>query len=504
MLTITNKFEEKIMKIVFLEPTAGAFGAKAYGSCNRLEPLGLEYLAAYLERQGHDCTVIQQQCRSKEEILIEILDLSPKMLGISVQTYNLYESLWFARKTKALNSNIVTVFGGYHVSAPSEFNILQKHKEVDFIVAGEGEETLGELVSCLEDGDDNLQIPGLAYFDDKVRYKEKRNRITNLDNLPFPKRVSNSLPVYKMSGLMYPPPSRQTGVGAISATRGCLYNCMFCCSHTIWGNGIQRRSPVNVADEIAFLIEEHNVNGYFLCDLTFNANKKYAINLCREIERRDFPAYFYAMCNLRSMDRELAEAMAAAKCSKIGFGVESFINEVRINVKDRGGLDCLRTNQVFDDVTSAGILIKAYFIIGFPGETKESLELLKCDIAQLRADDIRVTFYVPFPGTKGYELHRDRLLTSDLTKFTTLDQPVVRLETLKSQELIKIRKDIFREFFNGEVWRERIKQRRKDFPQLAESFDEFIAYLNERQILKELASSSEFPQIPRIHTHCCG
>jgi radical SAM superfamily enzyme YgiQ (UPF0313 family) len=135
------------------------------------------------------------------------------------------------------------------------------------------------------------------------------------------------------------------------------------------------------------------------------------------------------------------------------------------------------------------VLTKAYFIIGFPWETLDSLSQLKNDIAQIHADEIKVTFYAPFPGTPGYDQHRSLLTTTDWSEFTTLTKPIVRNEDVTVEQYQQIRVDIFNSFYNGKFWQERSSRRVKDFPQYADSFVDFREYLREKNILRTPVAS---------------
>lgn len=485
--------KQKMADLVLLEPTASVLGLSTYAAHNILEPIGLEYLASYLEERGYQCNVLQQRCEPRAKILAEIVESKPDVLGISTQAYNVDDALWFAKEAKNALSGLITVFGGYHASACTE---LVEKPEVDYVIVGEGETAFSELLAVLSQGRPLTDVPGLAYFDGAVRVTTRPGRIDNLDALPFPKRDRSILTQCRMHGLMYPPPSRQTYVGMVTATRGCPYSCAFCCSQLIWDHKVRRRSPKNVADEMELLVHDFGVNAVFFCDLTFNASKPYVLELCSEIARRDIPMHFYAMCHLRGMDREIADAMVAAKCAKIGFGVESFTDAVRENMKDQGGMDIGETNRILDEVSAAGVLTKTYFIIGFPWETRDTLVQMQADISELHADEIKATFYVPFPGTEGYEMHKSLLTTHDWSDFTTLSKPIVRNDALSAEELQQIRKDIFSGFYNGQYWRDRVAARIREFPKYRDSFGEFVAFLREQGVLQLPVS---IPEVGEVH-----
>jgi anaerobic magnesium-protoporphyrin IX monomethyl ester cyclase len=471
------------MRVCLLEPTASVLGLSTYAAHNILEPLGLEYLASHLEQAGHTCEVLQQRCDPREKVLAAILDQRPQVLGIGTQAYNIDDALWFAAEVKRRKPDTVVVLGGYHASAMPN---LATRQEVDFVIIGEGETALADLLRALENKEPMSNVLGLAYkTDGKLHTNPRPQRIGHLDALPFPKRKIEILRQCRMHGLMLPSPSQQSNVATVTATRGCPYSCAFCCSQLIWNHEIRQRSPANVADELELLATDFAVNGVFFCDLTFNANKKYAIALCTEIARRNIPIHFYAMCHLRGMDSEIAGAMAAAKCSKVGFGVESFIEPTRLHMKDQGGMDLASANSVLDQVSAAGILTKCYFIVGFPWETRDSVLQLQQDVCHLRADEIKATFYVPFPGTRGYEEHSNLLTTRDWSKFTTLSEPVVHNASITAEELKILRKELFAAFYNGANWQNRVRDRVLDCPKYSDSFKEFAQFLRSQGVLRQ-------------------
>jgi anaerobic magnesium-protoporphyrin IX monomethyl ester cyclase len=150
-------------KVFLLDPTRNRWKTSFFYSGNCFDPIYLGYLGAYLKSCGHDVKIFQQREETEDEIESIIEGFSPDVLGISAMTYNVNAGRMFARKLKQKNPKIRTVFGGYHATAlPSD---LISNPEVDYIVVGEGEESLGELVSSLESGQESdiEQVKGLVH-----------------------------------------------------------------------------------------------------------------------------------------------------------------------------------------------------------------------------------------------------------------------------------------------------------------------------------------------------
>jgi radical SAM superfamily enzyme YgiQ (UPF0313 family) len=472
---------EQDVNVCFLEPTAGVLGLSTYAAHNILEPLGIEMLAAYVEEHGFPSTVVQQRCLSREDTIKKLVDACPQVLAITTLTYNIDDALWFAGAMKERVPGVTIILGGYHATAVPDV-VLKP--EIDYVVVGEGELPLIGLLTALQSGEDTSCIPGVGMDRDGALHLPKGSpTIHALADLPPAKRSPEILRQCKMHGLMYPPPSHQRGVATVLASRGCSHSCAFCSSTLIWKGQVRMRPPRAVADELASLHEQYDVNAVFFCDLTFNASKRYTIELCEEIGTRDLPVHFYAMCTLAGMDDEVAQAMKNAKCEKIGFGVESFNPETRQGMKDGGGMGLEETNAVMDVVTNAGILSKAYFIIGFPWETRDSLSRLSQQLRALRADEIKVTFYVPFPGTRGFAQHHSLLVTHDWRRFTTLTEPIVRNDHLSAEEIKDFRLLMFKSFYAGPIWSRRRESRAASSPEHRQAFDEFTQFLTERRIL---------------------
>lgn len=301
------------MRIVLLNPPSKLL--------QRGEHLGLGYLAAVLRHAGHQVEILDAfLC---EQNLCEALSLLNErafdLLGVTVNAANLSEALTISRIVALGNENCHVVFGGVHASLCYE-TLLQKVPWLNWVVLGEGERTVVELVNCLEAGRDWRQVPGLAYRQgNHVSMTAPRELIANLDQLPFPAR--DLLETVKKRGASC----------YISASRGCPWNCSFCAIQTAYrftrGARWRARSVQNTIDEIETLHRNSGVADFYFVDDNFlghgERGRARARELAREILQRRLDCKLRFSCRAKDVDRELFGLLKKAGLVEVFIGVES-------------------------------------------------------------------------------------------------------------------------------------------------------------------------------------
>ncbi|MGB3478664.1 MAG: radical SAM protein [bacterium] len=447
-----------------------------------IEPLAIEYIGAIAEAEGYEVNIIQQQQRSEQEALQEILAFDPELAAFSVMTYNYPASLSLVRKIKQNNPEILTVFGGYH---PSYCPEIVKEDAIDFVIIGEGEETSRELLQALNDEKPDFhRIKGLAYYDVKIHINKPRDRIKDLDSLPKPIRDINILKECKISGCNYPPLSKQKCVAQVLYSRGCPHTCTFCCSPFLYGSKVYFRSPQKVVDEMQEIKNKYGTNYFYFADLSFNLNKKKVIELCEEIKKRHLDTNWFCMCRLDNIDAELLQHMKETGCSRIGFGLDALSETTLNRVKPGQRLTFEQIYEALELTNSVGIIVRTFIIIGYPWETQEDLQKTKEILKTMPIDEIRIGLLTPLPGSGIYEEFKkqDLILTDDLSKYTT-DEYIIKHPEINPEEMVKIRDRIFREFYQSKEYEKRKQEKLKTFPHLKQSYDEFYGFLKEKCIL---------------------
>lgn len=477
----------EIKSIVLIEPTYGYDKKHTFGGHNEFEPLGLEYIMAVLQRKGYQVILLRQMSLTTEEITQRILYYNPDIVCLTVLTYNFQEALLIVKIIKAFDKKIITIFGGYHPSTDSE-NVL-KEDSVDFVILGEGEITIGELLDALENNCDYTSIQGIAFKKNGNIFKTNvRPRLKNLDEIPFPYREEYLLRDCKIYGLMFPPSSKQINTATIACSRGCPFNCEFCCSNTVWGKGVTYRSSNDIVQEILEVQNRFKSNAIFFSDLTFNSNKKWVKEVCLNIIDSGLKFNWYCMCTILGMDEELVRLMSKAGCRKIGFGIETLDDEVSNTIKSFRRPSLEEMNEIFDICVNNGIFTKAYLIIGLPNESYDTLIGYKEKVNTLRADEIKISFYTPFPGTKAFDKYKNKLAYTDYSYFDTLNHVVIKNDYLTENEYKTIRKDIIQYFYLREEYLLRMQKNITKNPLLAESYSEFFDFLSLKDKLKNFTA----------------
>jgi len=446
-----------------------------------VEPLGIEYIGAIAREEGWEVKIIQQRDKSDEEILRMIIDFSPEIVGFSVLTYNYPASVSLAKKIKKQISKTLIVFGGYHPSACPE---IVKEDAIDFVIIGEGEESFREFINNFDSLSSNLNnIEGLAYYDGSLYINKPRQRIENLDSLPLPLREFNILKDCKIQGLNFPPPSKQKFVAQILYSRGCPYNCTFCCSPFLFGRKVYFRHPENVVNEMQELIENFGTNYFYFADLTFNVNKQKVITLCREIKKRKLDINWFCMCRVDNIDEELLKNMKEAGCSRIGFGIDSLLEKTLRKIKPLQNISLDLIRNTLEICDSIGIITRAFIIIGYPWENREDISEAEEILRRLPIDELRIGLLTPLPGSIIYNEFKKKglIITNDLFRYTT-DEYIIKNTYLSSKEILEIRQNIFRRFYSSENYHRRIAQKIKKFSYFIDSYQEFFDFLSSQDI----------------------
>jgi len=290
-------------------------------------PLGISYLASYIAAFDSELQIklidYDIEKFSAEIWQHELSAYKPDIVGISILMLNAANGMQLARMAKQENPDIITVLGGGHASIfPHE--CLQYS---DIAVNGEGEKTFLEIIQ----GMDLAAIKGISYLrDGEFVDNPPRERISNLDELPFPSLGSFDMERYFGGGL-----SRGTNLssesvlraGTVLGSRGCPYSCTFCASQQFWGRTIKFRSVKNIVDEIEFLLAKYQLNRINFQDDTINIPQSRAVEICDEIIKRGLNTklQFYSLirANKNFVSPELFQKMKAANFVQVSLGIES-------------------------------------------------------------------------------------------------------------------------------------------------------------------------------------
>jgi len=387
-------------------------------------PLGLAYIAAVIEKLTKNIQVIDasacpvDKCEkfykdiylfglNSHEIIHQIQG-KPDVICIALMfTNNWLHDRKLIHTLKENFPKAILIAGGEHATAAPE--LCLKQSPLDYVVFGEGEEVIYDLISALIQKKSTKEIAGLAYsINDNVLITNKRKRTKNIEDLPWPAWNLFPLESYfnnKMSHGIY-----RGRTLPVMATRGCPYDCTFCSSPQMWGRNYYMRSPKDFVDELEFLNQKYKVINFDLFDLTAIIVKKWILETCEEINNRKLQITFQLPSGTRAeaIDFEVATALKKAGCSNITYAPESGSKKVLKKIKKK-----VELNKMLDSIkqsNQAGINVHLNMIIGFPEDThKDILQtlwfLVKC--SWKGANDMAMAVFTPYPGSEMFiELNR--------------------------------------------------------------------------------------------------
>ena len=397
--------------------------------------VGIASLIAYLRQSGHECRFFHLMGDVAEEEYVNFLEKGrPDVVAFSVMT-NIFPRVAPLSALTKRHSQALTICGGVHATLSPEEVITVK--DIDALCIGEGEDALLELCHGLEEGRDISNIPNLWVKNDgQVHRNQVRPLIADLDSLPF---LDREVFPYEESfdlGFMKR--------GAFMASRGCPYNCNYCCSPAmkqLYGGNkyIRFRSVENLLEEVETVVRnfpqvEYNV---FHDDL-LPMKKEWFADFATEYRRR-IKLPFEMNCHPNLMDREIAQMAKSAGCSLIRFGLESGNDYIRRNVLDRR-VSNQRMIDAFACCAEAGIQTLSYNMIGLPFETRpQILDTIKLN-ARVKPKVVHVSIFYPYAGTKSYELCKKEGFLTDKHIDTYYEDSVLHQKSVSAAQLRALRR----------------------------------------------------------------
>lgn len=341
-----------------------------------LPPLSLGYIAAVLEKVGHEVTIVDSPAYSYsvEEAVKRIVGERPDAIGITATTHNRLSTIKLCQQVK--NETKALIFtGGPHFALTAK-DALQNVSSIDIVVRGEGEFATKEILDAYSGGKGLEEVQGIVYRgkDGKIMETAVRPFLTDLDALPLVTWHLFDLKKYHatLEG-EYKTPS----IGVISS-RGCPHECTFCANRHFWQCTWRTRSPKNFVDEIELLHKEYGYKGFDIWDDTLTISKKRVREICEEIARRKLDIVWYARARVNTVDRDLLRLMRKSGCQAISYGVESGSESILHNIKKN--ITLAQVREVIKTSAKLGFYIKAFFMFSLPGESsqdiKETLRLM--------------------------------------------------------------------------------------------------------------------------------
>ena len=366
-------------------------------------PAGLPILAAVLEREGHEVMLANYSGMTPKQALRHVREFSPGAAGFSLFTHNRFETFELAGLIRRALPDCRIFVGGPHAS-PLGDEILKREASIDWVIRGEGEGILPDLVRLVEVNPvrkDRKMIPGQAPAPTDAAMESllanqlppratlsAATRITDLDSLP-----QGCLYGGKTFGL-----DPRIQYSLIIGSRGCAWACAFCASPTLWGRRVSSRSARSIVDEIRQARDRFGIQYFHIRDDNFTLNKERVLEFASLLQREGPAVRFNCQARVDSVDDEILEALAESGLEHIQFGVESgspaTLERFAKDVSPDAVIRACRSAR------KAGIPASVYLIGAIPGETREDIRATNELLSKAGPNDAVVSPLAIFPGTE--------------------------------------------------------------------------------------------------------
>ena len=426
--------ERKRVRIAFVNPPPPLGAFVHYQS-----PLiGLAYMAAVLEKNGYEVTVVD--CpplkMDYEGLKREIVRFEPDIVGITSVTVTFSSALQAARAIREVYPRALIILGGPHVTVMDE-QTLGAHPEVDIVVRGEGEQTILELADLMLKSSlkDLVEISGITFRQKgKIARTPDRPFIQNLDQLPFPAYKYFPLRNYRLFGKLILP---------IISSRGCPFRCAFCLAPRMAGKRFRARSPKNVVDELEWSKDAYEPDAFTFHDETFTYEKKRVLAICAEMKNRRIGLPWDCSTRVDHVTREVLAGMRAANCQLVSFGVESGSQKILNAMKKGTTVD--QNERAIRWAKEVGISVTISVIIGYPGETPDTVAQTLDFIRRTEPDDVHMSLATPYPGIELFDLMKE-MGWKTCVEWSSCD---MQTSVFENPSLHMDLREIRRSFYNG-------------------------------------------------------
>ncbi|MDJ0763057.1 MAG: radical SAM protein [Myxococcota bacterium] len=446
------------MRIVLVHPTGSNFvpGKKDITrAANRMVPIGLLSIAAFLERSSHrvwvcDCLGPKAPVGVKA-IVAHILQYKPDMVGFSTTTSAFLDAYDIALAIKAAAPKIKTVFGGVHVSGMGAA-LMEQFKGMDFAVIGEGEITLNALAN----EEDPAGIDGLVWRQGtEVIANAPRKNMPRLDDLPLP--AYHKLEGFP-KGYRLPPFSYiHTPGTAISTSRGCVYQCTYC-DRSVFKQGFRANSADYTYAHLKMLRDRFGIRHVNIYDDLFTINRSRIFDLCKQLTDRPLGLMFNCAVRVGHTDDALLEALKSAGCLMVSLGVESGDPALLETLK--AGVDLEAVKHTVSRIQAKGLRAKGLFMMGVIGETEASIKQTSDFIVATGFDDMNMSKFTPFPGAPCFEdIHNHGAFNPDWRLMNALNFVFVPKEIESKERLDYLYNQHVKRFYTDTKWRKKFKAR---------------------------------------------
>lgn len=403
------------MKILLLQPPTTEKNITSF----MYPPLGLIALSAYLEEEGHQVSLYDANVEggSIEEVINLVKRETPQIVGLGAMSVNINKAFSVAGAIKSFSKDIIIVAGGIHPTVEPRQTL--ENPCIDFIVRGEGELTMAELVKSLQEKKANFErILGLGFKKrNKVVINRLRELIKDISSLPLP--AYNLLNIKKYRA----PYTSRTPFMIMNRSRGCPFLCTFCGVRKMFGSSYRVQTPEKSIKEVDYLVNKLGVKEIGFKDSEFTLASENVEKFCDLLIKKNYDLTWNCNGRVNHATYPLLSKMKKAGCVSITYGIESGDQRVLDLMKKQITLE--ETREAVKISKDVGLKIIGNFMIGNAGDTKETIEKTINFAKELNLDYAYFGFTTPFPGTE--------LREQAITNGWLLDD---KLESIKYEDCI--------------------------------------------------------------------
>jgi len=363
-------------------------------------PLGTLYAASYIRARGYEVALFDAMLAESEEEWAKALEEhKPKYAILFEDNFNYLSKMCLLRMREAAFTMIAmakkrgctVILCGADATDHAEEYLARGG---DYVLLGEGEETLGELLDQLSVGAEPNHLIGLA--SPFTPRPSRRPDITDLDTLPFP--AWDLVDIQKYEAIW----RRRHGYYSMNmvTTRGCPYHCNWC-AKPIWGQRYNSRSPENVAAEMKWVKDNFHPDHIWFADDILGLKPNWIDRFSEAVRENDAVIPFKCLQRADLVNEKTATALAKAGCKTVWIGAESGSQKI-LDAMDKGDQveDIYRAAQLLQ---KNGIEVGFFLQFGYPGESWDDVQMTLKMIRECMPDDIGISVSYPLPGTKFYE-----------------------------------------------------------------------------------------------------
>lgn len=376
-------------------------------------PLGLLYISAYLNENGVNHLMFDSTFSNREVWKAYVLQHQPQLIAFytnlmtKVPILELVE--WLKNQEELKQTKIL--MGGPDVSYNWE-NYLQHG--ADFLVIGEGEQTMHHALTEIKNGGDLSKVDGLAFKDQdgQLIKNAPRIKIKKVDELPLPNREAIDLELY-LDAWKSNHGKRTLNV---STQRGCPYTCQWC-STAVYGQSYRRRDPKKVVDEVEYLIERYQAEALWFVDDVFTVSHKWLKAFTDEMKKRKVKIEYECITRAERLNEEVLQMLKDTGCFRIWIGAESGSQRI-IDLMKRQ-VDINKVREMMNMTTNMGMESGTFIMIGYPTETMHDIDLTIDYLKAANPDQFTITIAYPIKGTGLYQqIEKDIIALPDWGKST--------------------------------------------------------------------------------------